>query len=174
MESSQIQIRVAQPSELPDVGNLMITVYSQLEGFPSRQEQPSYYEQFNNLPSLTKAGDTQVIVAITNGIIVGAIIFYPDVKHYGAGGEATTSLANTAAIRLLAVSVGAKGKGIGRMLTEHCIAKAQAAKCSQLILHTTEFMPTALSLYEKFGFERFPDIDFMQENLEVFGFQLSI
>jgi hypothetical protein len=35
-------------------------------------------------------------------------------------------------------------------------------------------MQTAWAMYERLGFVRFPEIDFRQGNLEVFGFQLSL
>jgi len=170
-----LDICIAQPDELADVGNLMAEVYSQLDGFPSKAEQPQYYEQFTKLAALTESEHIQVIVAKTevDGII-GGLIFYTDVKHYGAGGSATTSIPNAAAIRLLAVSASARGNGVGRMLTEHCIALARTAACSTLILHTTRFMPTAWSLYEKMGFARYTEIDFKQKDLDVYGFQLAL
>jgi hypothetical protein len=35
-------------------------------------------------------------------------------------------------------------------------------------------MQTAWAMYESLGFVRFPEIDFLQGSLEVFGFQLAL
>ena len=44
----------------------------------------------------------------------------------------------------------------------------------QLILHTTQAIQVAWALYLKLGFERSLDLDFSQEELQVFGFRLRI
>ena len=40
-----------------------------------------------------------------------------------------------------------------------------------MIIHTTNAMKNAWAMYEKIGFKRSEDLDFMQGNLEVFGFR---
>ena len=42
------------------------------------------------------------------------------------------------------------------------------------MLHTTRMMQTAWAMYERLGFVRFPEIDFRQGNLDVYGFQLNL
>lgn len=101
-------------------------------------------------------------------------MFFSDMQGYGAGGNATTSIKNAAAIRWLAVTSYARGKGIGRKLTEHCVELARQLNKSRLILHTTQHMPAAWGLYTSMGFTRFEAIDFTQDGLDVFGFQLVL
>jgi hypothetical protein len=43
---------------------------------------------------------------------------------------------------------------------------------AQVILHTTQAMQIAWTLYERLGFERSKDLDFVQGDLPVFGFRL--
>jgi ribosomal protein S18 acetylase RimI-like enzyme len=76
--------------------------------------------------------------------------------------------------RLLAVSPSARGKGIGKLLTEACISKAITDGNSQLIIHTTMAMQTAWKMYEHRGFKRSEDLDFMQGTLAVYGFRLLL
>ena len=45
---------------------------------------------------------------------------------------------------------------------------------SQVILHTTGAMGTAWARYERLGFVRSEDLDFMQRHLEVYGFRLRL
>jgi GNAT superfamily N-acetyltransferase len=93
--------------------------------------------------------------------------------YYGSGGTATLEI-NAAGFRLLAVDPVARGQGIGRLLTEECIKKAREKKLNQVIIHTTKAMQLAWSMYENMGFKRSEDLDFMQEQLPVFGFRLQL
>jgi hypothetical protein len=44
----------------------------------------------------------------------------------------------------------------------------------QLIIHTTKAMEVAWAMYERLGFRRSSDLDFMQEQLRAFGFHLDL
>jgi len=175
MAHTPFDIAVAKTSELSSVGKLMAEVYSNLDGFPSEADQPAYYKQFYSLSDLVESTTTEVIVAKDlRGQIMGGVVYFPEMANYGAGGIATTSIQNASAIRLLFVVREAQGHGLGRQITQHCIELAQQFNHSQVVLHTTNFMPAAWGLYEDMGFVRYPDIDFMQGELEVFGFQLAL
>jgi ribosomal protein S18 acetylase RimI-like enzyme len=93
--------------------------------------------------------------------------------QYGSGGTAS-SVTNAVGIRLLAVDSASRGQGIGRALTQFCIERARELGKARVVLHTTRAMQTAWAMYERLGFVRFPEIDFRQGNLEVYGFQLSL
>jgi ribosomal protein S18 acetylase RimI-like enzyme len=58
------------------------------------------------------------------------------------------------------VAPEARGRGIGRLLTEECIRRARAGGRTAVGLHTTEFMAVARSMYERMGFVRVPRYDF--------------
>lgn len=55
-------------------------------------------------------------------------------------------------IRMLVVSPSARGQGIGRRLTELCIASARRDGAHVIALHTSPVMEVALSLYQRMGF----------------------
>jgi hypothetical protein len=59
-------------------------------------------------------------------------------------------------------------------LTNECIRKAKDKKVYQMIIHTTMAMQTAWKMYETIGFKRSEDLDFMQEELPVYGFRLLL
>jgi GNAT superfamily N-acetyltransferase len=175
MDTQSLNIAAVQPDELPAVGALMARVYSQLEGFPSMEDQPAYYDQFYKLDVLTSSEGTEVFVAKSDkGGLLGGVVYFADMQNYGAGGDAVTSISNASGIRLLAVANDARGQGVGRTLTDYCIDKARQAKHSKVILHTTQFMPAAWKLYEHMGFVRYSAIDFKQAELDVYGFTLSL
>jgi ribosomal protein S18 acetylase RimI-like enzyme len=167
-------IRNAQPTEFDAIGRLMVDVYSQLEGFPKPLEQPAYYKLLANIGDFTAKPEAELLVAVTSeNKIIGAVVYFGDMQHYGSGGAATGEK-NTAGFRLLAVDPASRGLGIGKLLTEACIEKARSSKRSQVIIHSTKAMETAWKMYGRIGFERSKDLDFLQGTLQVYGFRLLI
>lgn len=170
----QYTIRNAKPNEFKTIGKLMVQVYSQLDGFPKESEQPNYYKMLANIGEFTTKPDTELLVAVANdGKILGGVVYFNDMKHYGSGGTATAEQ-NTAGFRLLAVDPSARGLGIGKLLTNECIQKAREKKLKQVVIHSTMAMQTAWKMYENLGFKRSEDLDFMQGELQVFGFRLTL
>ena len=174
MISEKYIIRNAKPEEFEKIGKLMVNVYSQLEGFPKQDEQPAYYEMLANIGELTKKPATELLIAVSpNGEIEGGVVYFSDMQYYGSGGTATKEK-NAAGFRLLAVAHAARGKGIGKLLTNECIQKTKQKNLSEVIIHSTRAMQTAWSMYETLGFKRSEDLDFMQGELPVFGFRLLL
>jgi GNAT superfamily N-acetyltransferase len=166
--------RNARPDEFLETGKLMIKVYSQLDGFPKESEQPDYYKMLANVGELTKKPETEILVSVSSkNEIVGAVVFFGDMKYYGSGGTATEEK-KAAGFRLLAVDSKYRGQGLGKLLTQECIKKAKEKKLRQLIIHTTMAMQTAWKMYESMGFKRSEDLDFIQGVLPVFGFRLLL
>ena len=62
--------------------------------------------------------------------------------------------------RLLGVHPDARGRGIGRLLTEECLRRARRAGRGAMGLHTTQPMAIARTMYERMGFVRMPEHDF--------------
>lgn len=167
-------VRNAHSSEFEAIGELMVKVYSQLDGFPSAKDQPRYYEMLVNIGALTKQPATELLVAISqNGKIGGSVVYFSDMKYYGSGGTATLEQ-NASGFRLLAVDQSLRGRGLGKFLSMECIRKAKKDDNKQLIIHSTEFMQIAWKMYERLGFERSEDLDFMQQQLPAFGFRLAL
>lgn len=174
MNPEEYTVRNAKPIEFEQIGQLMVEVYSQLEGFPKPAEQPNYYHLLANIGDLTHNPGTELLVAVTqDDTIAGGVVYFSDMKYYGSGGSATTEQ-NTGGFRLLAVDPTIRGKGIGKLLTQTCIQKTIDNQFGQVIIHSTKAMQTAWKMYEKLGFQRSEDLDFMQGELPVFGFRLII
>ena len=167
-------VRNATPTEFLEIGQLMVHVYSQQEGFPRQADQPDYYKLLANVGDFTGTPGTELLVAVSSeGKIEGAVVYFNNMKNYGSGGTATAEQ-NTAGFRLLAVADKARGKGIGKLLTNECINKARTNNLSQVIIHTTMAMQRAWGMYENMGFKRSEDLDFMQGELPVYGFRLAL
>ncbi|ULQ54911.1 GNAT family N-acetyltransferase [Flavihumibacter rivuli] len=174
MSNNYFQVRNAMPDEFAEIGKLMIQVYSQLDGFPKETEQPQYYQMLANVGELTNKPSAELLVAVdAEERISGAVVYFGDMSQYGSDGTATNEQ-NAAGFRLLAVSPEARGKGIGKLLTLECIAKARQQQLEQVIIHTTKAMQTAWDMYERIGFKRSTDLDFLQGALPVYGFRLVL
>lgn len=170
----ELDIRDVRKEEFESLGRLMVEVYSQLEDFPRRDEQPRYYEMLASIGKFSERNEARVLVAVTaENAIVGGVVYFGDMAEYGSGGTATHEK-NASGIRLLAVDPAFRGSGAGKALTEACIALARERGHSNVILHTTQAMKIAWGLYERLGFKRSEDLDFMQGELPVYGFRLQL
>ena len=166
-------VRPALPGEYPALGQLLVRVYGQLDGFPKPHEQPGYYEMLANIGNLALKPGVQLLVAAAGDRILGGVVYFPDMALYGSGGTATREK-NASGFRLLGVDPEARGGGVGRSLVEKCIGLAREQRHAQVIIHTTSAMKVAWKMYEARGFRRSTDLDFMQGELQVFGFRLGL
>jgi GNAT superfamily N-acetyltransferase len=166
-------IRDARPEEFEALGRLMVAVYSGLDGFPKPDEQPKYYEMLANIGQMAARPGTRLLVAEAGGRLQGGVVYFADMAQYGSGGTATQEK-HAGGFRLLAVDPGTRGTGAGRALAQKCVDLAREAGLGQVIIHTTQSMKVAWAMYEKMGFRRSPDLDFMQGQLQVFGFRLPL
>ena len=167
-------VRNAKSTEFEEVGNLMVQVYSQLEGFPKQSEQPDYYKMLAHVGELTNKPETELLVAVSpDHKIAGAVVYFGNMKYYGSGGTASKEV-NASGFRLLAVDHLYRQQGIAKLLANACIKKSKEKKIHQLIIHTTMVMQTAWKMYENMGFKRAKDLDFTQGEFPVFGFRLLL
>lgn len=168
----QLAVRDALPDELVAFGKLLVAVYSDLDGFPPPSDQPRYYELLADVGRFARAPGARVLVAVSarDGLL-GGVVYFGDMAEYGSDGSAT-SVRNASGIRLLGVSPRHRKAGVGRMLSLACIEMAREKRHAQVILHTTRAMGIAWRLYEKLGFRRADEFDFLQGSLPVYGFRL--
>jgi ribosomal protein S18 acetylase RimI-like enzyme len=167
-------IRDIRRDEHAALGRLMVQVYSSLEGFPTPLEQPRYYELLANIGQFAERPGARVLVAVTpQAELMGGVVYFADMTQYGSGGIAST-VEDASGIRLLGVDPRFRGSGAGRALTVRCIDLARDAGHSQVILHTTAAMRVAWRMYERLGFVRAEELDFLQEGFQVRGFRLAL
>jgi N-acetylglutamate synthase-like GNAT family acetyltransferase len=167
-------IRNARPEEYAAVGQLMVDAYSSLEGFFTQEQQPRYYEMMANVGDLTRKDGTEILISATSdNRIVGGVVYFNNMQHYGSGGTATQEK-DAAGFRFLAVGTQERRSGIGKELTLACIMKARSQGKKELIIHTTHAMKDAWAMYEKIGFKRSHDLDFLQGQLQVYGFRFML
>lgn len=170
----KIKVRDASTDEFDALGQLMVRAYSSLDGFPTKNEQPSYYDLLANVGRFAGRPHIRVLVAESPmRVLVGGVVYFAHMAEYGSGGIAT-SLTDAAGFRLLAVDPAYQRMGVGMELSKACISLAREHSRARIVLHTTRPMRVAWSMYEALGFRRCAELDFLQGDLEVFGFQLSL
>jgi ribosomal protein S18 acetylase RimI-like enzyme len=92
---------------------------------------------------------SQVIVAEDGARLVGAVAYCPP----GSEPRAGFFEPDWPIIRMLVVEPDARGKGVGRRLTEACIDRARRDGARLIALHTSPAMEAALALYLRMGFK---------------------
>lgn len=165
-------IREAREDEFDPLGQLMVAVYSNLDGFPGPDDQPKYYDMLTSIGQMTKKPNAKLLVAVGEDGLLGGIVYFGDMAQYGSGGTATREQ-GASGFRLLAVAPEARGLGVGKALAGACISLAKECGHHQVIIHTTQAMSVAWAMYERMGFKRSRDLDFLQGDLQVFGFRLE-
>jgi ribosomal protein S18 acetylase RimI-like enzyme len=144
--------REAVPGELPEIERLVKTAYQEFQGF---MPEAIWQRWMRNVSEAMHAPGGIVLVAEREGKIEGAVTFYPDASqahqgHWPAG---------AGAIRMLAVRLASRGKGVGELLTQACLRRARELGIGTIFLYTGTFMAAAQRLYEKIGFKRAPEFD---------------
>ncbi|NTU82370.1 MAG: GNAT family N-acetyltransferase [Chloroflexales bacterium] len=115
------------------------------------------------LGALATTGAATHLVAVRADGLVGSVLLFPAANGdtAGAGGRMIWP-----ELRLLAVAPAARGQGVGAALVQACIAQARAAGAAILGLYTGDSMRTAMALYERLGFTRIPQYDFLPPGTE--------
>ena len=167
------EIREARKEDFEGLGRLMVQVYSALEGFPSPAEQPKYYEMLTNIGAMADKPEASLLVAAAGNRLLGGVVYFGDMAQYGSGGTATQER-GASGFRLLAVAPEARGLGAGKALVKECVERARQRGHGQVIIHSTKAMQVAWAMYETLGFKPSRELDFMQGQLQVYGFRLKL
>ncbi|KYG98885.1 GNAT family N-acetyltransferase [Bradyrhizobium sp. DOA1] len=117
---------------------------------PHYSDWPLFTTHVAKMPELSKAGE--IIVAEESGEIVGAVAYVGPQAPKPAFFDPAWPV-----IRMLVVDPAARGKGIGRQLTEECVRRAERDQSPVIALHTTTIMTVALPMYLRMGFVRVRD-----------------
>ena len=147
-------IRDAELEELDQVAEVVASAYQEYAALMPPDAWAMYLESIRDVRSRIEESD--LIVVLQDGAIVGAATFYPTRKRRAS----LVWPADWTGIRLVAVSPQARGQGLAKMLIEECIRRSREEVASAVGLHTTPLMPVAAAMYERMGFVREPEFDF--------------
>lgn len=140
-------IRQATPRDSTAINDLCVAAYQEFETVVG----PANWQQMRD--SLAHASDLssigELILAEDSAGLLGVILYIPPGKSDGINIPR-----EWASIRMLAVSPGGRGRGIGRRLTQECIDRACRDKADAVGLTTAEMMRVAQPMYERMGFKK--------------------
>lgn len=162
-----MEIRTARSDELTQAGKLTLAAYSTLPDFV--ESDPDGYSEVL-LDASARAVDADVVVAVEDGVMLGCVTYVGDASSAMSEWEDVEA----AGFRMLAVAPEAMGRGVGRALAHYCVERARLEGKARVLLHSTPFMTAAHRLYASLGFERFPEIDFAVDPVELLGFRLML
>lgn len=166
-----MNIRMATEEELPLIREQRLEAYR----LYAEQIPAGHWQGLSR--SLSSEADrsegAELLVAEREGRIAGSVVLFPPrADAYDGMVEA----AEYPEIRMLAVGSDYRGQGVASALIEACAERARARGFRAIGLHTGEFMTPARRLYEKLGFARVPEHDFvpLDDGLVVLGYRLDI
>ncbi|HEV7587703.1 MAG TPA: GNAT family N-acetyltransferase [Longimicrobium sp.] len=169
-DAGSVLLRDAREADLAAVRALTLQAYAEY----AQVMEPSAWAGLEQAVRRTVESDSNAarIVAEHEGTIVGSVmLFPPSTSTYGGSVEAPP----WPELRLLAVSPEARGMGVGRLLVDECVRRARASGATELGLHTSRSMATAIAMYRRVGFVRAPEHDFQPEGAElVEGYRLRL
>lgn len=149
-------IRNAKDEELPYIREQRVLSYEE-----HAQKIPDWHWQALKR-AISSESDTQHgvqrIVAESEGKILGSVVLFPAKTDAYNGYVEELDYPE---IRMLAVTPQARGKGVATALIKECIQRSKVKGHLAVGLHTGEFMESAMQLYERLGFKRIPQLDFV-------------
>lgn len=154
LRNNSVHIRDARPEEFDEISRLLRAAYQQYENSIPSEAWKSYLEDIMDVRS--RLAIAELIVAELNRWLVGTVTLYLNASHSSQEGWPE----GWAGIRLLAVDLGYRGRGIGRALMDECVGRCRERGIATIGLHTAKIMDVARRMYERMGFSRAPEFDF--------------
>jgi len=139
-----ITLRAYQPGDAEAVNHLASAAFS--EYATAVNDWAGLAEHAANTAAL--ADDAELLLAEQGGRLVGCV-------GYICPGRPREMAfpADWAVLRMLSVLPSARGQGVGRLLTQACINRAQGDGAAILGLHTSPIFRSAINLYLRMGFQ---------------------
>jgi len=140
----ELIIRTIEPG---DNKALATIIRNSLEEFKANKPGTVYFDETtDHLSDVFTTGGSIYFVVESGGNILGGGGIYP-----------TANLdAGTCELVKLYLAAAARGKGVGKLLMEKCIAAAKELGYQKIYLETMPELTVAIPLYEKFGFTYLP------------------
>jgi ribosomal protein S18 acetylase RimI-like enzyme len=145
-----IVIREAAPEEWDEAGRVTAEAYRE---FVRDADWDDYLHRIADVRARAKR--TTILVALDDGVVVGSATL--ELIGRVEPEDDPTLRPGEAHVRMLGVTPGHRGHGVGRLLMDESESRARAAGKTFLTLHTTERMTAAQAMYAALGYERRPD-----------------
>lgn len=150
----QAEIREATGRDMDGVQRVCLAAHSEY----AEVLEPAAWEKLESgVSGVAKLAETGTVIVAEEPeprIIVGSVAYFS---------PGTSSLGifepGWATIRMLSVHPDYRGRGLGRLLSEQCVARARGDGAERVALHTGEQMAAARRLYAGMGFEVLREIE---------------
>ncbi len=161
-----VVVRPARPDELVAVGELTLAAYAADNGMP--REHP-YAAVLLDAAARDRAA-ALLVATDSDDHLLGTVTYVsPGTPFAEIGGP------DEAEVRTLAVAPAARGRGVGRLLSDECVRRARAEGCSAVVLSSGTWMTAAHRLYERMGFVRTPALDWQpRPDVDLITFRLAL
>ncbi|PQA85713.1 GNAT family N-acetyltransferase [Hyphococcus luteus] len=133
---------VIRPATNADCGKVRALIFAVLDEYGLEPAPKTTDSDLDDLEGFYAGGMFDVIET-PEGDIIGTVGLWP---LDGEGSEGAVEL------RKMYLKPGARGKGMGKLLLTHAIARARALGFTRIELQTNNVLEEALGLYGKFGF----------------------
>jgi GNAT superfamily N-acetyltransferase len=142
---AEIQLRDYEDADAENLNRLAVSAFEQFRHH--YEDWPAMLAGLSKTSALSASGE--IIVAELQRKFAGAVAYFGPDSQKAAFFDQRWPI-----IRMLVVDPAFRGKGIGRALSDECIARARRDGSPIIALHTSPIMSVALPMYLKMGFAK--------------------
>jgi GNAT superfamily N-acetyltransferase len=142
---TDLRIRDYESSDAEHLNRIAVAAFEQFRDH--YQDWPAMLAGLSKTSTLSATGE--IIVAELQDRFAGAVAYFGPNSQKAAFFDQRWPI-----IRMLVVDPAFRGKGLGRVLSTECIARAARDRSSIIALHTSPIMTVALPMYLRMGFVR--------------------
>jgi ribosomal protein S18 acetylase RimI-like enzyme len=167
-----IRIVAVRPGATPAVvleqlGDIVVRAYDAVGALEGDDE---YVPELRDVARRVREAVVFAALDEADGTPLGCVTYVPGpdnawAEHLRAG---------EASIRMLAVDPAAQGRGVGTALVEACLVRARADGRRAVFLHSLPVMTGAQRVYDRLGFRRVPERDWVFPDFLLMGFGLDL
>jgi GNAT superfamily N-acetyltransferase len=145
MAMAEIRLRDYESADAEDLNRIAVSAFDQFRDH--YDDWPAMRAGLSKTSALSVSGE--VIIAELQHKPAGAVAYFGPNSQKAAFFDQRWPI-----IRMLIVDPACRGKGIGRALSDECIARAKRDGSPIIALHTSPIMSVALPMYLKMGFAK--------------------
>jgi GNAT superfamily N-acetyltransferase len=140
---AEIRLRDYESADAENLNRIAVSAFDQFRDHYG--DWPAMLAGLSKTSDLSASGE--VIIAELQDKFAGAVAYFGPNSQKAAFFDQRWPI-----IRMLVVDPAFRGKGIGRALSDECIARAKRDGSPIIALHTSPIMSVALPMYLKMGF----------------------
>lgn len=168
MSPGDLEVRRVDPTETDLVGACGALVAAVYGGENLLEDEEGYLSTVAD--AMPRAREAVLLAALEGGTLLATATYATSGNRY-----AELAREGEAEMRMLAVAADARGRGVGRTVTEACLDRARGEGCTRFVLSSGPRMTAAHRMYEGMGFVRSPERDWSPVpgvDLVTYGFDL--